>query len=355
MTRRTLLRAQQGFTYLGLVILLAILGLVAAAGLKMGTLLQRAAAEEELLEIGAQFSEALRSYAAATPQGKPQQPPSLQELLKDPRFPNPRRHLRKIFVDPVTGKAEWGIVWLGDKIGVVGVYSLSEARPLKVANFDIRFQNMENKERISEWKFGIAGGEGLQPSLLTPPNSMTGSGPGAPPSLFEPGAGGVSSVTKAGIPGSGGSGAKPGGAIGAPGDQPMAPPVQDDAAGGEAKPHEFQQPMDVPTDEEREAEEERKRAIAEETRLQAEAEAAEAREAKEAKEAEEGTDGTEAEEVKEAEDVKPAEDGKPAAETRQEKGIGQESNAGQEKHDGADQSTLPPPAVPPPAGGHRRR
>lgn len=171
--------SQRGFTYLGLIILLAIIGLVGAAGLKMGTLLQRAAAEEELLEIGAQFSDALRSYAAATPQGQPQQPPSLQELLKDPRFPNPRRHLRKIFVDPVTGKAEWGIIYLGDKVGVLGVHSLSDAPPLKIANFDVRFPNMENREKISDWKFLMAGGADLPPALLAPPKP-----PQASASLF---------------------------------------------------------------------------------------------------------------------------------------------------------------------------
>jgi type II secretory pathway pseudopilin PulG len=177
-------RPPRGFTYLGLMILITIIGLVGAAGLKMGTLLQRAAAEEELLEIGAQFSEALRSYAAATPQGQLQQPPNLQALLKDTRFPNPRRHLRKIFVDPVTGKAEWGIMYLGDKVGVIGVYSLSTRRPLKIANFDIRFQNMDNRERISDWKFLMAGGDGVNPA-----NSMTGTGQAVlPKNLFHPGA-----------------------------------------------------------------------------------------------------------------------------------------------------------------------
>lgn len=146
-----------GFTYIGLVVLLAILGLVAAAGMKTGSLMQRAAAEEELLEIGAAFSEALRSYAAATPKGQPQQPPNLEALLKDPRFPGVRRHLRRIFVDPVTGKAEWGVMANGDKAGVTGVYSLSAARPLKVGNFDARFLNFDNKERISDWKFTAAG------------------------------------------------------------------------------------------------------------------------------------------------------------------------------------------------------
>jgi type II secretory pathway pseudopilin PulG len=154
------LRRQRGFTYLGLLILVAIIGMVGAAALKVDTLLGRAQAERELLEVGAVFSEALRSYAAATPRGQPTQPPSLQELLKDPRVPGLRRHLRKVFVDPVTGKAEWGIVYAGEQRGVLAVYSLSAAQPLKLANFDLRFQGFEDKKHISDWKF-TANGAGL--------------------------------------------------------------------------------------------------------------------------------------------------------------------------------------------------
>jgi len=145
---------QAGFTYLGLIIFVTIIGLVGAATLKIGALLQRAAAEEELLDIGAAFSAALDSYAAATPQGASPYPPSLKELLKDPRVPGVRRHLRKIFVDPLTGKAEWGVVYLGDgTTGVVAVHSLSTARPLKVANFDSRFAGLDNADTISAWRF----------------------------------------------------------------------------------------------------------------------------------------------------------------------------------------------------------
>ncbi len=133
-----------------------------------------------MLAIGAAFSDALRSYAAATPQGHPQQPPSLQELLKDPRFPNPRRHLRKIFVDPVTGKAEWGVIYMGDKVGVVGVHSLSQAAPLKIANFDARFLNMENKQHLSDWKFTMAA------QLPGPILAAPAPAPGVAPSLFPP-------------------------------------------------------------------------------------------------------------------------------------------------------------------------
>lgn len=174
-----------GFTYLGLVILVTVIGLVGAATLKVDSLLRRAAAEEELLEIGAAFSEALRTYAEATPKGQPAQPPSLQELLKDPRSPAVRRHLRKIFVDPLTGKAEWGIVWVnpGNRTGVLAVYSLSQARPLKVANFDARFVNLENKEHVSDWKFAATGQAVAQGQVQ---GSMPGQSPGQMPAPGQP-------------------------------------------------------------------------------------------------------------------------------------------------------------------------
>ena len=183
-------RRQQGFTYLSLVILLAILGLVGAAALKVDALLARAAAEQELLEVGAAFSAALDSYAAATPQGKPPQPPTLQDLLKDTRFPGIKRHLRKIFVDPISGKAEWGITYLGDKVGVIGVYSLSQAQPLKLANFDARFQNFENKTHYAEWKFVAKDQGGLERINDTRLPAVTPPAPVAPapatPAASEP-------------------------------------------------------------------------------------------------------------------------------------------------------------------------
>jgi type II secretory pathway pseudopilin PulG len=179
-----------GFTYVGLVVFVAILGMVGAATLKVDGLLRRAAAEQELLEIGAAFSAALRSYAAATPQGANPVPPTLQDLLKDPRFPGTRRHLRKIFVDPVTGGTEWGIQYQGDKVGVLAIYSLSQAQPLKVANFDARFQHFENKEHLSEWKFTAGQGVPVPPPppapVKPPPAPVPPLTPVPPPSPADP-------------------------------------------------------------------------------------------------------------------------------------------------------------------------
>ena len=59
-------RRQDGFTYVGLIVLVTIIGLVGAATLKADALLRRAAAEEELLEIGAAFSAAPRSGGSAS-------------------------------------------------------------------------------------------------------------------------------------------------------------------------------------------------------------------------------------------------------------------------------------------------
>lgn len=148
--------SQSGFTYLSLMIVLAIIGLVTATSIKLGSVLQRSKAEQELLNIGTAFSDALQSYAEATPAGQSTMPATLADLLRDPRFPTPKRHLRKIFVDPVTGRTEWGIVYAGDRTGVVAIYSLSNARPVKISNFPQRFAGFAGALKISDWKFSAS-------------------------------------------------------------------------------------------------------------------------------------------------------------------------------------------------------
>ena len=146
---------QDGFTYVGLIVLISVIGMVTAAAIKIDSLTRRAEAEQELLDIGLEFSSALRSYAAATPAGQPDKPGSLNDLVRDARYPEPRRHLRKIYPDPITRNSEWGIVYVGGRI--VGIHSLSMAQPLKIANFGSRFQGYDKRKRISEWIFTASG------------------------------------------------------------------------------------------------------------------------------------------------------------------------------------------------------
>jgi hypothetical protein len=148
-------------------------------------------------------------------------------------------------------------VWTnpGDRRGVLAVYSLSERRPLKIANFDIRFQNMENREKISDWKFLMAGGGGVNPAVVTPPNSMVGQ-----PSLFAPGTAGA-------LPGAGGKAgtATPGGAKGEeavpvpaapaqPAPPPAPAPPKDESDEEMAEEEKAQEAEPVRTDEEKEKE-----------------------------------------------------------------------------------------------------
>lgn len=142
-----------GFTYVGLLILIAILSIVATTTVSIGALAQRRQAEEELLVIGLAFQQALISYYNATPDGQPRHPAKLEDLLKDPRYPSIKRHLRKIYMDPMTGKAEWGLIEIHGKI--VGVHSLSKMSPIKVGNFSGRLDNLNSKNKYTEWIFGI--------------------------------------------------------------------------------------------------------------------------------------------------------------------------------------------------------
>jgi type II secretory pathway pseudopilin PulG len=149
-------RGQDGFTYLGLMIVLAVIGVAAAGTLQMGAVLQRHAAEEELLAIGLEFREALKSYAHATAGGAPAAPYKLEDLVRDPRYPNPKRHLRRVPADPLTGQMKWGLILGADGKSIIGIHSLSKDKPIKIANFPLIFQGFDAKSSYSDWIF-VAG------------------------------------------------------------------------------------------------------------------------------------------------------------------------------------------------------
>lgn len=163
--------------------------------LQLVTIMQRRAAEEELLAIGEEFRRALISYANVSPLGQQRAPRSLQDLVKDPRFPQSRRHLRKIYADPITGKEEWGTVTLAQGGGIIAIHSTSDMQPIKVGKFDPAFQHFADKKTYQDWKFSITpigivpGQTGLnappgqaQPPVLQPQDQQPAAQPAAPPS-----------------------------------------------------------------------------------------------------------------------------------------------------------------------------
>jgi type II secretory pathway pseudopilin PulG len=142
--------AQRGFTYLTALFMLAILmGGLALVGEVWETSAKREK-EAELLFIGNQYRRAIGLYVESSKDKK--YPRALEDLIKDSRQPSTQRYLRKLYPDPMTGKAEWGLVKSADG-GIGGVHSLSEDAPLKIAGFRVRDADLEGKAKYSDWRF----------------------------------------------------------------------------------------------------------------------------------------------------------------------------------------------------------
>lgn len=124
---------QRGFTYLGLLFAIAFLALLTASAGEVWKSAAQREREEDLLFVGREFARAIATYHAATPGQTKQYPLHLQDLIEDRRGPIVVRHLRRIYVDPMTGRADWRLIKAGEAI--VGVHSTSEGRPRKQANF----------------------------------------------------------------------------------------------------------------------------------------------------------------------------------------------------------------------------
>jgi type II secretory pathway pseudopilin PulG len=145
-------RRQSGVTYLAILFAVAISSIAVNAAVALWSVERQREKEEQLLFIGHQFRAAIGRYYESTPGGNRHYPQRLQDLLADPRFPYPVRHLRQIYLDPVSRTRDWTLVTsaAGE---IMGVCSRSAARPLKQVNFRDRDAKFAGKQHYSEWKF----------------------------------------------------------------------------------------------------------------------------------------------------------------------------------------------------------
>jgi type II secretory pathway pseudopilin PulG len=146
-----------GFSYVWVLLTVAIMAAGLAAVAEVASTALRRDKEAELLFVGDQFAHAIALYRASSP-GTPQYPQRLEDLLADNRVPNVRRHLRRVYADPMTGSTDWGLV-RGPGGGIVGVYSRSTARPLKTANFPKGYDAFASAASYADWRF-VAGVDG---------------------------------------------------------------------------------------------------------------------------------------------------------------------------------------------------
>lgn len=172
-------RRESGFTYIGVLLLVTVVGLwLAATGTVWHLEVQRDK-ERELLYIGNQFRDALDRYAASTVGSARRFPLRLEDLVLDERFAAKRRHLRRIYRDPMTGREDWGVIRTGDG-QIIGVHSLSTEVPVKRANFAIRDLAFTSKANYGQWVFmARTARSGLLSLSAAPPKGGQGSVVGA--------------------------------------------------------------------------------------------------------------------------------------------------------------------------------
>lgn len=163
----------RGFTYVALAVIIFIMGISLTVVRPTWTVTMKIDRETELLYIGKAFKDAIKGYYDAGPPNNKTLPARLEDLLSDPRSAGVKRHLRKIYRDPMTGKDDWILVMDGAQ-RVKGVHSRSETEPFKKDHFPDEFQSFTDKTKYSEWVFeftpSATGGQGLagQPSTQQP-------------------------------------------------------------------------------------------------------------------------------------------------------------------------------------------
>ncbi|MEF9897423.1 MAG: type II secretion system protein [Pseudomonas sp.] len=143
--------AEAGFTYLGVLLLIAVTSIALSATVTLWSTQSMRERERDLLWVGSQYAQALRSYYRDSP-GLAQYPQTLDELLEDPRYPNLKRHLRRLYPDPITGSDDWGLLRSIDG-RITGVFSRSEQAPMKQAGFAAQWSDFEGLQHYSDWQF----------------------------------------------------------------------------------------------------------------------------------------------------------------------------------------------------------
>lgn len=157
------MRRQSGVTYVIALFLVSAVGTgLALTGVIWSHANQREK-EAELIWIGNQFKQAIGMYYQRSPGSIKRYPEKLDDLLEDRRYLSMQRHLRKIYIDPMTMNANWGVVPAPGG-GIMGVQSLSNGRPIRT---------VDKGASYADWQFVY------EPPIATQ-NSSSNTNPTAP-------------------------------------------------------------------------------------------------------------------------------------------------------------------------------
>jgi type II secretory pathway pseudopilin PulG len=139
---------QAGFTYIGLLVAVVLMGLMLTLLSRVWSTTEQRQRETQLLFVGHEFRNALAGYFAHGHR----YPQTLQDLLGDSGSALPQRYLRRLYLDPMTGSADWELIPAPGG-GIMGVASKSTRAPIKVANFEPLETSFADAECYCAWKF----------------------------------------------------------------------------------------------------------------------------------------------------------------------------------------------------------
>lgn len=146
---RRALGRQRGYTFIGLLVGVVILGLMLTVVSRVWTTTIQREREAQLLWVGHAYRDAIASYYV---HGR-QFPQSLQQLLQDDRSPVPLRHLRQLYPDPMTGAADWTLIPDPMSQRIMGVASSSKATPIKRQGFELVDAVFADTDCYCAWQF----------------------------------------------------------------------------------------------------------------------------------------------------------------------------------------------------------
>ncbi len=166
-------RRQAGFTYVLAMALVVLVGLGLVATAEFWSQTWKREKEAELIWVGNQMRQAIGRYYERSPGSMKRYPETLNDLLEDKRHLSVQRYLRKLYPDPMTGKADWGLLTAPGG-GIMGVSSRAQGRPMGRLNH-------LSTETYAAWTF-----------IYEPPAAAAGVAkafqtPDAPPSRTTPG------------------------------------------------------------------------------------------------------------------------------------------------------------------------
>jgi len=139
---------QSGFTYIGLLFAIVILGItLSSVGVVWSTQIRRDR-EAELLYVGDAIRSAIGHYRAAGGS----YPAALTDLVQDERTPVVRRFLRRVYLDPITNSSDWELI-MAPEGGILGVASKSQDKPIKQTGFAPVYAAFGNADCYCGWKF----------------------------------------------------------------------------------------------------------------------------------------------------------------------------------------------------------